>query len=73
MSEIKVLQTLEMQFPLVMMKTKPSYLGQNLPVGAEKGHQQLFTPPMMLLIMVKVKLLQEEGVGAEGEGGAPVH
>ena len=61
-----------MQFPLVMMKTPPSYLGQNLPLGAEKGHQQPLSPPMMLLNKVKVNLLQEEGAGAGAGGGAPV-
>ena len=56
-SQVKVLQKLEVQFPLVMMKTSAGYLGQNLPLGAEVVHQQLLSPPMMLLNMVKVKLV----------------
>ena len=56
-SQVKVLQKLEVQFPLVMMKTSASYLGQNLPLRAEVVHQQLLSTPMMLLNMVKVKLV----------------
>uniref|UniRef100_F6HJJ0 Uncharacterized protein n=1 Tax=Vitis vinifera TaxID=29760 RepID=F6HJJ0_VITVI len=36
------------------LETSPSYLGQNLPLGTEKGHEQLLSPPMMLLNMVHI-------------------
>ncbi|RVW60160.1 hypothetical protein CK203_092297 [Vitis vinifera] len=44
-SQVKVLQKLEVQFPLVMMKTSASYLGQNLPTKGKVVHQQLLSTP----------------------------
>jgi len=52
-----VLPELEVQFLLVMMKTQHRYLAQSLVLEAGEGH--------LGLNLVKVKLLQEEGVGVE--------
>lgn len=60
--EIKVLPELEVQFLLVMMKTQHRYLAQSLVLEAGEGHLGCL---VVLLNLVKVKLLQEEGVGAE--------
>jgi hypothetical protein len=57
-----VLPDSEVQFLLVMMKTQHSYPAQSLVLEAGEGH---LSHLVMLLNLVKVKLLQEEGVGAE--------
>ena len=60
--EAEVLPDLEVQFLLVMMKTQPSYLAQSLVLEVGEVHLGRL---VMLLNLVKVKLQQEEGVGAE--------
>lgn len=60
--EAEVLPDLKVQFLLVMMKTQHSYLAQSLVQEVGEVHLGHL---VMLLNLVKVKLQQEEGVGAE--------
>ncbi|GKV42529.1 hypothetical protein SLEP1_g49922 [Rubroshorea leprosula] len=60
---VKVLQELEVQLPLVMMKTQHRQLA--LPLEAGKDHQEFPGHLVVLQNELKVKLLQEEGVLAE--------
>lgn len=57
-----MLPELEVQFLLVMMKTQHRYPARSLVLEAGEVHLGCL---VVLLNVVKVKLLQEEGVGAE--------